>query len=135
MKRIVRAECAASDSPKEPVFQETTVVPCTVNDEVVTTQLEAAFRAAFGADYIKDAPGLGGSEDFANLAIPINKPYCYWTLGGIDRAKWDEAEKKGTIQVDIPTNHSPFFAPEVEPTLGSGVRALVAASVSFLGQV
>lgn len=133
MKRIVRAECAASDSPKEPVFQETTVVPFTVNDEGVTTQLESAFSAAFGTDYIKDAPGLGGSEDFANLAIPINKPYCYWTLGGIDRAKWDEAERKGTIQEDIPTNHSPFFAPEVEPTLSGGVRALVAASMSFLG--
>jgi len=133
MKRIVRAECVASDSPKEPIIQETTMVPSTINDEEVTARLELAFSETFGADYIKDAPGLGGSEDFDNLATAIDKPYCFWTFGGSERVKWDEAEKKGTIQEDIPTNHSPYFAPEVEPTLRSGVRALISASLAFLG--
>lgn len=133
MKRIVRAECLASDSPEPPIFVETVSAPPTINDNEVTAQLESAFSATFGQDYIRDAAGLGGSEDFSILASAIDRPYCYWTFGGIDRAKWDDAERRGTIEDDIPTNHSPFFIPEIEPTLKSGTRALISAAMSFLG--
>lgn len=133
IKRIVHAECLASDSPKPPIFSDTVVAPPTINDDAVTAQLESAFSATFGQDYIRNAVGLGGSEDFSVLASAIDRPYCYWTLGGIDRAKWDLAEKRGTIEDDIPTNHSPFFIPEIEPTLKSGTRAFIAAVISFLG--
>lgn len=134
MKRIVHAECLASNSPKPPIFTETVSAPPTINDDEVTARLESAFSTAFGEDYIKDAAGLGGSEDFSILASAIDRPYCYWTFGGSDRVKWDEAERRGTVEDDIPTNHSPFFAPEIEPTLKSGTRALITAVISYLGK-
>ena len=31
-----------------------------------------------------------------------------------------------------PSNHSPFYAPVIEPTLGVGVKALVAAAQTWL---
>ena len=38
----------------------------------------------------------------------------------------------GTLERDIPTNHSPFFAPVLQPTLDRGVDALVVAAREFL---
>ena len=34
---------------------------------------------------------------------------------------------------DIPSNHSPFFAPLAQPTIPTGVRALVVAAREWLG--
>ena len=33
----------------------------------------------------------------------------------------------------IPSNHSPLYAPMIEPTLGHGIAALVAAAKEWLG--
>ncbi len=36
------------------------------------------------------------------------------------------------FEQDIPSNHSPFFAPVLDPTIGHGVDALVIAARTFL---
>ena len=33
----------------------------------------------------------------------------------------------------VPSNHSPLYAPVIDPTLGNGVAALVAAAKEWLG--
>ena len=38
----------------------------------------------------------------------------------------------GTLERDIPTNHSPFFAPVLHPTIERGVDALTVAAREFL---
>lgn len=134
IRRIVVAECQASDSPRKPIFESTTTLPLHRNDSEVTAALEGQFRRYFGNNYNDDAPGLGGSEDFAYLAEAVERPYCYWTFGGSDPEKWKEAKKKGTVQEDIPVNHSPFFAPPLQPTLRTGTDALVVGALTFLGK-
>ena len=52
----------------------------------------------------------------------------YWFLGGLD----PELFEFGAVEKDIPTNHSPFFAPVLEPTLSVGVSALSAAAREWL---
>ncbi|AYJ33562.1 hypothetical protein D4R08_10000 [Corynebacterium xerosis] len=47
-------------------------------------------------------------------------PYCYWGLGGF--ADMDSA----------PGNHSPKFAPDIQPTLDRGVQAIVVAACAWL---
>ncbi|MEV7011437.1 hypothetical protein [Streptosporangium sp. NPDC051022] len=39
----------------------------------------------------------------------------------------------GRVADDIPSNHSPTFAPVVEPTLSTGVTAMTAAALAWLG--
>jgi amidohydrolase len=134
IKRVVAAECQASDSPRKPEFENTLQVPLTRNDEYVAAALEAPFRAYFGERYSDTAAGLGGSEDFAILADAVDKPYCYWTFGGSDPMKWKEADDKGRVQEDIPVNHSPFFAPPIQPTLITGADAMVIGALTFLGK-
>ena len=131
-KRITRAECEASGAP-EPEFEPGRPAPFTINDEDVTKSIEESFATHFPKDrYMNPGLPLFGSEDFANLAIPLGAPYCYWTIGCIDPKVWDQAERTERT-AEIPINHSPFFAPAIQPTLETGVDAVVIALLTFLG--
>lgn len=141
IKRIVRAESDASNAPKPPLWVQTSSLPFLINDEAATKHLEGPFAAHFGDNYDNEALPLGGSEDFAILATEApdkhregkkGVPYCFWIFGGTDPVKWREAEKKGTIEEDIPINHSAYFAPVIQPTLRTGVDAMVVAALSYL---
>jgi amidohydrolase len=137
VRRIVEAESLASNSPKVPVLTNTRTFPLLVNDEAVTAKLEESFKAHFPAPphgYDPEAPRLGGSEDFGELAIAINKPSCFWTYGGVDPATWDKLEQEGKLMEEIPVNHSPFFAPVINPTLGVAVDAYAIAALTWLAK-
>ena len=76
---------------------------------------------------------ITGSEDFSWLPRAWGVPYAYWFIGGWDPAAHDQAVATGTER-DIPSNHSPYFAPVIHPTLETGVRSAVASSLAFLGR-
>lgn len=40
----------------------------------------------------------------------------------------------GTVDTDIPVNHSPYFAPVMQPTLDTGTSAMVVAALAWLGR-
>jgi amidohydrolase len=139
IRRIVKAECEASGSPKEPLWEPISEFPFTINDKDITETLARSFRNQFGEKHDDDAPPLGGSEDFSILATEApNKsggkgvPYTYWCFGGTDPRIIDEAEKKGNLE-GIPINHSAYFAPVIQPTMNTGVDTLVIAALTFLG--
>lgn len=132
IRRVVNAESEASNATKKPLIEPTSQFPFTNNDEEITKALEGTFGRHFGDQFDADAPRLGGSEDFSILATSVNRPCCFWTVGGIDHDKWDEAERNGTLDDDIPVNHSPFFAPVIQPTMKAGVDALAVAALTFL---
>ncbi|HEY9323535.1 MAG TPA: amidohydrolase, partial [Agromyces sp.] len=80
-------------------------------------------------------PGIiSGSEDVGVLATAAGVPLVYWILGGSDPALFGDALATGRMPDDIPSNHSPFFAPLIEPTLEVGVAALVAGAREWLGK-
>ena len=87
-------------------------------------------------DYFGDraftAPRQSASEDFSRIPDALGVPYTYWALGGIDAKKWHKAEAAGRIATDIPANHSPKFAPVIEPTLQTGTAAIVVAALAWL---
>ncbi|KZV96768.1 metal-dependent amidase/aminoacylase/carboxypeptidase [Exidia glandulosa HHB12029] len=130
--RIIRAESLASGAEKEPVFEKTSSFPFTFNDDTVTAALEARFSSHFGDGYNSNQDRLYGSEDFSILGTAIERPCSFWVYGGVDPEKWDAAEKAGRIAEDIPVNHSPFFAPVIEPTLTRAVDALALGALTFL---
>ncbi|KAL5317877.1 hypothetical protein ACEPPN_014977 [Leptodophora sp. 'Broadleaf-Isolate-01'] len=142
IKRIVKAECEASGSPKPPYWESTSSFPFTINDEQTTKTVQEAFTSYFGYKHNPSCNPLGGSEDFAVLATeaPNEKveggkgvPYCYWVFGGVDPDVWGEREKEGRLE-DVPINHSAYFAPVLSPTLKTGVDALVVGALGFLGK-
>jgi amidohydrolase len=138
IKRIVKAECEASGATKEPLWISTSSFPFTINDQETTETVAAAFSRHFGDKHVPESAPLGGSEDFSILATEApNKsggkgvPYSYWCFGGSDPEKYEQARKKGRLE-DVPINHSAYFAPVIQPTMSTGVDALVVAALSFL---
>lgn len=135
VERIIRAEAAASGASREPEIEVTSSFPAVENDPSAADRTRPAL-AALPAVVID--PGLvTGSEDVGLLASGAGAPCVFWLLGGADPAHFAglEGEPAVTARVaDLPSNHSPLYAPVIEPTLDLGVRALVAAARSWLGQ-
>ncbi|RFU26751.1 hypothetical protein B7463_g9584, partial [Scytalidium lignicola] len=139
IRRIVKAECEASGSPKAAEWVSISNFPFTFNDDSTTKIVAEAFSKYFGERHDNTAAPLGGSEDFPILATEAPNmnggkgvPYCYWSFGGTDLERYRAAEKEGTLQRDIPINHSAYFAPVINPTLRTGMEAFVVAALAFL---
>jgi len=132
LKRVIDAEAAASDAPAPPEITATSSYPFLVNDDDVTARVEGGFAAHFGGAYDRAAVRLGGSEDFGVLATSIGRPSCFWAYGGTDPDVWDKAEAEGRLLDAIPTNHSPHFAPVIQPTLKVACDAYAVAALTWL---
>jgi amidohydrolase len=125
LRRVIRGEAVTSGAP-EPRIDEIYTFPLLVNDPAETDSLRTVLGAALGAENVLDRPAQMGSEDFGHLPDAIGVPGVYWFFGGMS----DEAVDG---DAPVPTNHSPFFAPVVEPTLSTGVTAAVSAILSRVG--
>jgi amidohydrolase len=131
IERIVRGECAASGSPREPEFHLVDRYPLTDNDPATTERVAAAFAEHFGERAVPAAQ-QSASEDFSDLPTAFGVPYTYWFVGGIDADRYAAAERAGRVAEDIPVNHSAGFAPVLQPTLDTGTEALVVAALAWL---
>ena len=132
VERIVRAEAAASGAPVEPEIRPEGHFPVLVNDPEATQRTMAAIGAELGDDQVTVVPPVMGSEDFGVFGAAAGVPSCFWYVGGTDPKAYADAAAAGRINQDIPSNHSPAFAPVIEPTLTAGVRAMVAAARAWL---
>lgn len=121
IERIVKAECVASGSPKDPEFRYYDRYPLTTNDPAMVAKVREAFDAQFGADSVDMEP-VPASEDFSIVPDHLGVPYVYWGLGGFQD------------QANAPGNHSPQFAPDLQPTLDRGVEAIVTAAGPWLAK-
>ena len=134
IRRIVTAECQASGSPKEPEFELFDRFPATVNDAATTQRVRAAFVNHFGED-AQELDLQSASEDFSDIPNALGVPYTYWGIGGVDPETYRAALAAGRVAQDIPVNHSPFFAPVLQPTIDTGTQALVVAALAWLAPV
>lgn len=135
--RIVEAEAAASGAPKAPEISPISSFPLTANDEPATAQVSSAIGDALGEDRVLTLPPASGSEDFGLFGSSLGAPSVFWFTGGVDPAEtatYLEAMAKGTLPEGAPGNHSPHFAPCVEPAIEAGVRSLHAAALAWLGR-
>ena len=106
IERMIRAECVAMESPKEPLFEWISSFPLLENDEGLTKVIAKAFGDHFQEAFDTDAPVSMGGEDMAHLATAVQAPSHFWTFGCIDPEVWDAAEARGTLSKDI---HGEFY--------------------------
>lgn len=120
----VRSDCAAAKTSKEPTFNYSVRAPLTINNDKTTAQVQAAFDAYFGPNLVS-MKLTRSCEDFSTLGAPHDVPYTYWNFGGSKTSKGKE----------IPSNHSPHYAPEIKPTLEVGTDAMALAVLSFVAKI
>lgn len=133
IERIVRAEASASGADREPDVDHYESLDAVVNDaDAVVRTRPALEKAALVID-----PGpIPGSEDVGWFATAAGAPCVYWALGGADPAHFDgltAIEEFVRVIGSLPGNHSPRYAPVIDPTLSVGASALVAAAREWLG--
>ncbi|OAN41201.1 amidohydrolase [Microbacterium sp. H83] len=133
VERIVRAEAAASGAEREPEIRTDHTLPPTINDADATARVTSALQRVLGESSVVDPGMFTGSEDVSWFARDTGVPLVFWFWGGVDPAAFAAAMAAGTLDKDVPTNHSPYFAPEIHPTIEVGVTALSAAAREFLG--
>ncbi|MGW5878059.1 amidohydrolase [Nocardiopsis terrae] len=132
VERIARAESDAAGAPRHPDVRHTGGFPLTRNDGVLMDRVNAALRARLGEDRVHEIGPVTGSEDVQYIADAAGAPLYYWWLGGWEPEEFLRAYRAGTADRDIPTNHSPRFAPVRRPTLDTGVAAMAVAALSCL---
>jgi hippurate hydrolase len=135
IERIVRAEANASAAQRDPEIKLFDSFPALVNDPAAVARTRPALEALVGADRVFDPGLVTASEDVGLLASAADVPCVFWLLGGSDPAQFagaSSAEQIAARMAELPSNHSPLFAPVIEPTLSTGVSALVAAARVWL---
>lgn len=136
IKRIARAQALSAGLPEDlmpVVTSEPDYTPATYNEPELTARVVAAITDSLGEDKIATRRASMGGEDFSRFSRTPEKipAFMFWT-GGADPVAFQAAlEGKGPMP---PANHSPFFAPVVEPTLKVGVEAMTAAALDLLAR-
>jgi len=135
IERIVRGEAATAGAPADPEIIPMTGTPPVINDAAACVRVTEAFGACFGPGLVVDPGPVSGSEDVGLLASAAGAPCVFWLLGGADPALFANVtsiEDAMAIINGLPSNHSPLFAPLVEPTIRAGVTALTCAARAWL---
>jgi hippurate hydrolase len=131
IERIVNAEAAASGAPRKPEITTLDSYPLNVNDEAASHRVADAFRAHFTPARVHHTGPAPASEDFGCFGTEWHAPSVFWFVGGNDVETYERAATAGKLN-ELPVNHSPHFAPVIDPTLKTGVEALVVAGLTWL---
>jgi len=126
--RISKAEAAAANAPREPLVERYEGADLVYNNPALAERLRAPLEAALGKDKVVTAEPVTPSEDFSYF-VEQGVPGFYFSLGGADPEKLAQAKAAGT---SLPSNHSPLFAPDVDPALRAGIVAEVAVLRNLL---
>jgi hippurate hydrolase len=136
IQRIARGEAIAAGVPEDkmPVvtIREGEATPAAVNTEKLSNSTAALFRRRFGAERVRAVPPPMVGEDFGryHLADKNIESLIFW-VGGVPQAKWDAA---GGDTSKLPSLHSPYWAPEAETVIATGIEAMVTGAMGVLGK-
>ncbi len=137
IQRIVRGEAIAAGMPEDrmpvvTVNSGAVFTPATFNTEKITASTMALFTDRFGADRVVKTPAVMGGEDFSRywLADKSIESLIFW-VGGVSPDKW---RSSGGDPTKLPSLHSPFWAPDAEPTIATAAEAMTAAALGIFGK-
>ena len=126
--RIAKAEAAAADAPREPLVEHYEATDLVYNNPALAEHLRAPLETALGKNNVVTAGPIAPSEDFS-FFVGQGVPGFYFSLGGADPEKFAAEQAGGPT---LPSNHSPFFAPDVDPALRAGISSEVAVLRNLL---
>ena len=126
--RIAKAEAAATAAPREPLVEHYESTDLVYNNPELAERLRVPLETVLGKKNVVTAEPIPPSEDFS-FYVQQGVPAFYFSLGGADPQKFAEAKASGK---PLPSNHSPLFAPDVDPALHTGILAEVAVLRNLL---
>jgi len=130
IERIADAEAAAAGAPKKPLIEIADGTGAVYNDPPTVSLLVDRLKQVLGDDNVVLEHPFMASDDFAEYRY-AGVPSVMIELGAVDPKKYVEAKKTGAA---IPGPHSPYFAPDREPSLKTGMEVEMAAILELMGK-
>ncbi|BDI60979.1 putative amidohydrolase [Qipengyuania nanhaisediminis] len=133
IERISRAEALAAGMPEDKlpeVIVQDPYTPSTYNTPALTERVMAGLDARFEGR-VREVPSVMGGEDFGQFhrADPENVESLIFWVGGAPMEQY-EASERG--EIELPSLHSPFWAPDAPVVIATATEALVAATLDLL---
>ncbi|WP_218241263.1 amidohydrolase [Comamonas fluminis] len=128
IERTAKAEAAMAGAPA-PEIKLIKGSDAVVNDAALVGRTVKLFKTALGDKNVIPIPPATASEDFSDF-INQGVPSMFYILGVYDPKKVAEASQPGGKP--LPFNHSPFFAPDPEPTFKTGVQTMTLAVMNVM---
>lgn len=119
IERVAKGEAMAAGADKMPLVEKYESTGAVYNDPALTQHLSATLEGVLGKGSVVSEEPIMTSEDYAYY-VEQGVPSFYFTLGVADPRKLAEAQAAGR---QLPSNHSPLFAPVAEPSLKTGITA------------
>ncbi len=133
IKRIARgigiaAGLKEKDLPVVIVMNES--ISATYNDPQLTEIVMNSFKKVLGGENVLLAEAVTAGEDFSEYGRvePKIPTFIYW-LGAVNPEKFLEAQRSNE---NVPGLHSPFWAPDFEPTIKTGILTMSSAVMELL---
>ncbi|QFT77727.1 amidohydrolase [Erythrobacter sp. THAF29] len=133
IERIAKAEAMAAglEGDMLPVVTiEDPYTPATYNTPELTADVAEVLKARFPGRVIETDPVMGG-EDFSQFrrADPDNVQTLIFWVGGVPQDQWEKAQAG---EIELPSLHSPFWAPDAEKVIATATEALVASTLDLM---
>jgi len=133
IERITKNIAAAAGIPEDraPIVKvsDTEVTPALYNDPQLAERVARTLEKTLGADNVVKGPPIMASEDFGRYSLDHQIPSVMFWLGAVEPAKVEASRQSGK---PLPSLHSSLFAPQPEPTLRTGVKAMTAAVLELM---
>jgi hippurate hydrolase len=121
IERVAKAEAMAAGAEKMPLVEKYESTSAVYNDPVLTQHLASTLEGVLGKGTVVTEEPIMTSEDYSYF-VEQGIPSFYFTLGVADPQKLSEAQAAGR---QLPSNHSPLFAPVADASLKVGMTAEV----------
>lgn len=132
IERIAKAQAEAFGAPEPEISIDSDYTPSTFNDPELTSEAVAAIRQAIGEDNVTEVKAVMGGEDFSQYGrTQQDIPGLIFWLGAVNPETYEKAQGG---PLPLPSLHSPFFAPDAEPTIETGVSAMTAAATALFNE-
>jgi hippurate hydrolase len=107
--------------------------PALYNDPALVARVMKTLRKQFEASRVHERKTEMIGEDFALYArVEPPVPIFMFRIGTVGEERWQAAQQPGAAP--LPGLHNSHFAPDPEPTLAGGVRALTLAALEILAE-
>lgn len=132
--RVAKGEAIAAGMPEDRMPTVTVQVPytpSTFNTPEFTETVMAGYRSRFGEDRVMQVPSVMGGEDFGQFlrASPDDIQSLIFWVGGVPA---DEFAKAQAGEADLPSLHSPYWAPDAEKVIGTAAEAMSSTVLDLL---
>jgi hippurate hydrolase len=128
-KQLARQAGLTEDKMPEITINQPDIA-ATINDKVLTERLMKAFANSIGENNVMAMPPSMVGEDFNHFGSQNKKiPICMFWLGTVDASLFRTAKESHT---QLPSLHSPSFAPAPEPSIKTGIVAMSTAALELL---